>query len=94
MWLAMDVVYDDTYNAFVVDVNSGPSFYHEHKWPYWFVKERSALVREAIDFIQEAAFLKVCMRFYRRLGYRVRIDQFCVGGILEQGGLTYVVNLI
>jgi len=30
----------------VVDINSGPSFYHEHKWPAWFVRERSALTRE------------------------------------------------
>ena len=90
MWLAMDVVYDDKYNAFVVDVNSGPSFYHEHKWPRWFVKERSALVREAIDYIQEAAFFKVYMTFYRRLGYRVRIDHFCVRGILEEDGLTCI----
>jgi hypothetical protein len=58
MWLAMDVVYDLDMRAFVVDINSGPSFYHEHKWPDWFVKERSALTREAIDYIQEVGFFK------------------------------------
>jgi hypothetical protein len=90
MWLAMDVVYDDKYNAFVVDVNSGPSFYHEHKWPSWFVKERSALVREAIDYIQEAAFLKVCMRFYKRLGYRVRIDPICDVVALKKAAASHM----
>eukprot|EP00802_Teleaulax_amphioxeia_P010549 Tamp_10577.p1 GENE.Tamp_10577~~Tamp_10577.p1 ORF type:complete len:572 (-),score=93.23 Tamp_10577:141-1856(-) len=58
MWLAMDVVYDTDMRAYVVDINSGPSFYHEHKWPDWFLKERSALTREAMDYIQEAGFLK------------------------------------
>lgn len=58
-FIAMDVAYDRDMNAYVLDVNSGPSFYHEHEWPPWFFKERSALIREAMDSVQEVAFHKL-----------------------------------
>lgn len=36
--LALDVAYDTHMNAHVLDVNSGPSFYHilpPNNWPQW-----------------------------------------------------------
>lgn len=57
--MAMDVAYDKQMNAMVLDLNSGPSFYHDHPFPGWFRKERSALIREALDIVQELAFYKV-----------------------------------
>ena len=38
---------------------AGPSFYHEHAFPSWFLLQRSAIVREALDVVQEMAFYKV-----------------------------------
>ena len=58
MWLAMDVVYDSALNAHVVDINTGPDFYHHHAWPRWFLRERSVVTREAVDILQEVGFLK------------------------------------
>jgi hypothetical protein len=57
--MAMDVAYDIDMNAYVLDVNSGPSFYHDHPFPPWFRQERSSLIREALDIVQEMAFYKV-----------------------------------
>ena len=48
----MDVASDADQNAHVLDLNSGPSFYHHHEWPQWFVEERSAMIREAADIVQ------------------------------------------
>jgi hypothetical protein len=59
LFLSMDVAVDLHQNAMVLDVNSGPSFYHGHAWPPWFVRERSALIRQAADIIQEVAFRKL-----------------------------------
>jgi hypothetical protein len=59
LFLAMDVASDRQQNAHVLDLNSGPSFYHGHEWPEWFVKERSAMIREAADIVQEVAFRKM-----------------------------------
>jgi len=59
LFLAMDVASDVNQNAHVLDLNSGPSFYHHHDWPEWFVNERSAMIREAADIIQEVAFRKM-----------------------------------
>jgi hypothetical protein len=38
---------------------AGPSFYHGHEWPLWFEEERSAMIREGVDIIQEVAFKKL-----------------------------------
>mmetsp|Transcript_41839 Transcript_41839/g.99201 ORF Transcript_41839/g.99201 Transcript_41839/m.99201 type:complete len:176 (-) Transcript_41839:89-616(-) len=57
--VAMDVAYDGNMNAYVLDLNSGPSFYHDHEWPKWFVTERSAIIREGIDIVQESMFRKL-----------------------------------
>ena len=35
VFLAMDVGIDTEQNAYVLDLNSGPSLYHEHSWPAW-----------------------------------------------------------
>jgi hypothetical protein len=59
LFLAMDVASDRQQNAHVLDLNSGPSFYHGHEWPEWFVKERSSMIREAADIVQEVAFRKM-----------------------------------
>jgi len=48
----LQVVYDRNLNAHVVDLNSGPSFYHAEKdkpWPPWFLSERSQLLRAEQD---------------------------------------------
>jgi len=60
--IAMDVVYDTDGNAKVIDINSGPDFYHDHKYPLWFHRERSGMIREALDIVQETAFLKATQR--------------------------------
>ena len=39
LFLAMDVASDSHQNAHVLDLNSGPSFYHHHDWPEWFVHQ-------------------------------------------------------
>uniref|UniRef100_A0A7S4UKL5 Uncharacterized protein n=1 Tax=Guillardia theta TaxID=55529 RepID=A0A7S4UKL5_GUITH len=57
--IAYDIAIDQDLNPFVLDINSGPSFYHGHKWPTWFVKERSLLIRSAMDIVQHVAFLKL-----------------------------------
>jgi hypothetical protein len=62
LFLAMDVAADTDQNAWVLDLNSGPSFYHKEEWPNWFVKERSAMIRAAADIIQEVAFRKLVMQ--------------------------------
>ncbi|EKX45437.1 hypothetical protein GUITHDRAFT_108705 [Guillardia theta CCMP2712] len=59
LFMAMDVAYDRHQNAFVLDLNSGPSFYHGSEWPEWYVQDRSAMIREAADIIQELAFRKL-----------------------------------
>ena len=41
---------------------AGPSFYHEHAFPPWFLLQRSAIVREALDVVQEMAFYKVAQK--------------------------------
>lgn len=41
---------------------AGPSFYHEHAFPSWFILQRSAIVREALDVVQEMAFYKVAQK--------------------------------
>jgi hypothetical protein len=41
---------------------AGPSFYHEHAFPSWFLLQRSAIVREALDVVQEMAFYKVAQK--------------------------------
>ena len=63
----MDVAADVQQNAFVLDLNSGPSFYHNEAWPGWFVAERSAMIRSAADIVQQVAARKLEMR-RRRLG--------------------------
>jgi len=61
-WLAADVVYDTNLVPKIVDLNSGPSFYHAERdsaWPPWFVGERSRLTRAAQDILQTVAFRKL-----------------------------------
>ena len=57
-FIALDIVSDSDQNAFVLDVNSLNSFYHEERWPEWFVAERSHMIREASDIIQDFAARK------------------------------------
>ena len=60
--LAMDVAFDQQMNAYILDVNSGPSFYHilpPNNWPKWFGELRSATIREAYDILQEVASRKI-----------------------------------
>ena len=73
LYLAMDVACDTDQNAHVLDLNSGPSFYHHHAWPSWFVQERSDMIREAADIIQEVTG---CMLV------RVRV---CICVLVERG---------
>ncbi len=46
-------------NAFVLDVITGPCFYHKMELQAWFRRERSIMAREAFDIMQEVAFKKV-----------------------------------
>ena len=62
----MDVAADVQQNAFVLDLNSGPSFYHNEAWPGWFVAERSAMIRSAADIVQQVAARKLEMRRRRQ----------------------------
>jgi hypothetical protein len=58
----MDVAFDLQMNAYILDVNSGPSFYHispPNNWPKWFGELRSATIREAYDILQEVASRKI-----------------------------------
>jgi len=61
LFVAMDVAADLDQNAFVLDLNSGPSFYHKETWPPWFVSERSSMIRSAFDVVQEVAHRKKTM---------------------------------
>ena len=59
-WLAADVVYDDKFAPKVVDLNSGPSFYHSEKgkdWPAWYVSVLEPAHRAfcALGFWQNAS---------------------------------------
>lgn len=59
-------MYDEAYNPHIVDVNTGSSFYHAEtgqEWPQWFRDERSAMVRSAVDIVQEIAFRKRAKRW-------------------------------
>ena len=39
-------------NAHVLDINTMPSFYHDaHSFPRWFLRQRSATIRTALDII-------------------------------------------
>lgn len=82
--IAADVVLDSSANAMVVDVNTMSSFYHldpeadakcrrergggTRAWPDWFVEERSALIRTALDIVEETAWRKIRDRRAARAG--------------------------
>eukprot|EP00960_Hanusia_phi_P036266 752236-Hanusia_phi.AAC.2 len=59
LFMAVDVAYDRHGNAFVLDLNSGPSFYPGNQSQGWFAEDRSTMIREATDIIQEIAFRKL-----------------------------------
>jgi hypothetical protein len=84
LFLAMDVAADTDQNAWVLDLNSGPSFYHKEQWPNWFVQERSAMIRAAADIIQEVAFRKLVMQQRRFQATRASVR----GEITQESNLT------
>ena len=46
-------------NAHVLDINTMPSFYHDARaFPRWFLRERSATIRTALDIIEETGWRK------------------------------------
>jgi hypothetical protein len=55
--IATDISYDVHMNAQILDVNSGPSatppFFDGRQHPRWLLTERSRLIREAKDIVQE-----------------------------------------
>ena len=84
--IAVDVAYDRHMNALILDVNSGPSatppFFDKRRHPQWLLDERSRLIREALDIVQEVAFYKVLASMGR------------AGGTGEAGaGLTDALKL-
>ena len=91
--IAMDVAYDTNMNAYVLDLNSGPSFYHDQDWPAWFVRERSAIIREGFDIVQEAMFRKFSnythpngLPFKHNGGWEMLYQQD-YGGVVKNRGL-------
>ena len=49
--LAVDVAYDTAQNAYVLDINSGPAP-SGVQHPAWYLHDRSATIREAVDILQ------------------------------------------
>lgn len=71
LFMALDIAFDESGNAFVLDVNTGPSFYHKMDLPGWFRKERSIMIREAADIMQEITFKKVFARAHNSSGWEL-----------------------